>query len=95
MASDYSDRLLDKGLGKLTEKRENAAASLREMQMKMLDKVEAYEKERRAQNAELIKINALLKGKRSEEETIHLPIQSLNISISALRRTNMVEAEQA
>ena len=65
---------LDKGLGKLTEKQENAAASLREMQMKMLDKVEAYEKERRTQNGELVKINALLKGKRSEEETIHLAI---------------------
>ena len=58
---------LDKGLGKLTEKQESTAAGLREMQMKMLDKVEVYEKERRAQNAELVKINALLKGKRNLE----------------------------
>ena len=86
---------LDKGLGKLTEKQENAAASLREMQMKMLDKVEAYEKERRTQNAELVKINALLKGKRSEEETIHLAIQSLNISVSALKRTKEIIQEIA
>ncbi len=86
---------LDKGLGKLTEKQENTAASLREMQMKMLDKVEAYEKERRTQNAELVKINALLKGKRSEEETIHLAIQSLNVSLSALKRTKEIIEEIA
>jgi predicted nucleic acid-binding Zn-ribbon protein len=86
---------LDKGLGKLTEKQENAAAGLRELQMKMLDKVEAYEKERRTQNAELVKINALLKGKRSQEETIHLAIQSLNISISALKRTKEIVQEIA
>jgi hypothetical protein len=86
---------LDKGLGKMTEKQENAAASLREMQMKMLDKVEAYEKERRTQNAELVKINALLKGKRSDEETIHLAIQSLNVSISALKRTKEIIQEIA
>lgn len=86
---------LDKGLGKLTEKQENTAASLREMQMKMLDKVEAYERERRTQNAELVKINALLKGKRSEEETIQLAIQSLNISLSALKRTKEIIEEIA
>ena len=86
---------LDKGLGKLTEKQENTAASLREMQMTMLDKVETYEKERRTQNAELIKINALLKGKRSEEETIHLAIQSLNMSLSALKRTKEIIEEIA
>jgi hypothetical protein len=86
---------LEKGLGKMAEKQENAAASLREMQMKMLDKVEAYEKERRTQNSELVKINALLKGKRSEEETIHLAIQSLNISISALKRTKEIIQEIA
>jgi len=86
---------LDKGLGKMTEKLENTAASLREMQMKMLDKVEAYEKERRNQNAELVKINALLKGKRSEEETIHLAIQSINVSLSALKRTKEIIEEIA
>jgi hypothetical protein len=86
---------LDKGLGKLSAKQEDAAASLREMQMKMLDKVEVYEKERRTQNAELVKINALLKGKRSKEETIHLAIQSLNISISALKRTKEIIQEIA
>lgn len=86
---------LDKGLGKLTEKQENSAASLREMQMKMLDKVEAYEKERRTQNADLVKINALLKGSRSREETIHLAIQSLNISLSALKRSKEIIEEIA
>lgn len=86
---------LDKGLGRLTEKQESTAASLREMQMRMLDKVELYEKERRSQNAELVKINALLKGKRSEEETIHLTIQSLNVSLSALKRTREIITEIA
>ena len=88
-------KALGKGLGKLSEKQETAAANLRAMQMKMLDKVEAYEKERRTQNAELVKINALLKGKRSTEETIQLAIQSLNISVSALKRTKEIIQEIA
>jgi hypothetical protein len=86
---------LDKGLGKMTEKLENTASSLREMQMKMLDKIETYERERRTQNAELIKINALLKGKRDEQETIQLTIRSLNLSISALKRTKEIVEEIA
>ena len=86
---------LEKGLGKLSEKQENAGANLRELQMKMLDKVEAYEKEKRNQNAELVEINALLKGKRTAEETIKLTIQSLNISISALKRTKEIIQEIA
>lgn len=86
---------LDKGLGKMSEKMENTASSLREMQMKMLEKVETYEKERRTQNAELIKINALLKGKRDEQETIQLAIRSLNLSISALKRAKEIIEEIA
>ncbi|MDM0109789.1 hypothetical protein QTH97_33070 [Variovorax sp. J22R24] len=86
---------LDKGLGKMTEKLENTAAGLREMQMKMLDKVETYEKERRTQNAELVKINALLKGKRDDQETIKLTIRSLNLSISALKRAKEIIEEIA
>ncbi len=86
---------LDKGLGKLSAEQKDQATSLREMQMKMLDKVEAYEKERRTQSSELIKINALLKGQRTEQETIHLAIQSLNVSISALKRTKEIIVEIA
>jgi len=86
---------LDKNLGKLTDEQQQQAASLREIQMKMLDKVEAYEKEKRGQTAELVKIKALLKGKRSEEETIQLAIKSLNLSVSALKRMKEIVEEIA
>ncbi|KDR89550.1 MULTISPECIES: hypothetical protein [Agrobacterium] len=86
---------LDKGLGKLTDEQQQQAASLREMQMKMIDKVETYEKERRNQAAELIKINALLKGKQAEDDKIKLAVQSLNVSISALKRMKEIIEEIA
>lgn len=86
---------LDKGLGKLSAEQKDHAAGLREIQMKMLDKAEAYEKERRSQASELVKINALLKGKRTEEETIELAIKSLSISVKALKRTKEIIEEIA
>lgn len=86
---------LAQGLGELSKEQKDEAASLRELQMKMLDKAEAYEKERREQAASLVKINALLKGKLSKEETIKLAIKSLNISVSALKRTKEIVEEIA
>jgi chromosome segregation ATPase len=86
---------LDKNLTKLTDQQQQQATSLRQMQMDMLEKVEAYEKEKSKQNSELIKITALLKGKRTEEETIQLAIKSLNLSISALKRTKEIIEEIA
>ncbi len=88
-------KALADGLGELSQEQKDEAASLRELQMKMLDKAEAYEKERREQAANLVKINALLKGKLSKEETIKLAIKSLNISISALKRTKEIVEEIA
>lgn len=86
---------LSQGLGELSQEQKDQAASLREIQMKMLDKAEAYETERRSQAAELVKITALLRGKRTEEETIKLTIKSLNISVSALRRAREIVQEMA
>ncbi|MCZ7447922.1 tyrosyl-tRNA deacylase [Agrobacterium rhizogenes] len=86
---------LDKGLGKLTDEQQQQAASLREMQMKMIDKAESYENERRTQAAELIKINALLKGKQAEDDKIKLAVQSLNVSITALKRMKEIIEEIA
>lgn len=84
---------LDQSLAEMTDEQQSQAANLREMQMKMLDKVEAYEKERRKQAAELVKINALLRGKRTQEETYTLAIKSLNLSISALKKTKEIIVE--
>ncbi len=86
---------LASGLGELSQEQKDQAAGLREAQMRMLDKAEAYEKERREQAAKLVKINALLKGKRTQEETIQLAVKSLNISISALKRTKEIIEEVA
>ncbi|WP_454702168.1 tyrosyl-tRNA deacylase [Agrobacterium burrii] len=86
---------LDKGLGKLSDEQQQQAASLREIQMQMIDKAEAYEKERRTQSAELVKINALLKGKQTEDDKIQLAVQSLNVSLSALKRMKEIIEEVA
>ncbi len=84
---------LDKNMGQMAEKQEQQAANLRQLQMAMLDKVETYEKERRDQAAELVKINALLKGQRTKEETIQLAIKSLNLSLKALKRAREIIVE--
>ena len=86
---------MEKGLGQMSQKAEDAAASLRKLQMQMLDKVEAYEKERRTQNAELVQIKALLIGSMSEQEIVQLAIQSLNVSLTALKRTQEIIIEIA
>ncbi len=86
---------LDKGLGKLSDEQQQQAASLREIQMQMINKAEAYEKERRTQSAELVKITALLKGKQTEDDKIKLAVQSLNVSLSALKRMKEIIEEVA
>ena len=86
-------KALDNNMGKMAEKQEKQAIDIRALQMKMLEKVEAYETEKRTQAAELVKINALLKGKRTEEETIQLAIQSLNLSLKALKRVREIIVE--
>ena len=86
---------LEKGLGQLSKQAAETATSLREMQMKMLDKVETYEKERRTQNAELVEITALLSGKLEGQDTLQLSIQCLNVSQSALKRTQQIITEIA
>lgn len=86
---------LSETMGKMSQTQQDQASSLREMQMKMLDKVEEYENEKRNQTAELIKIKALLKGSRTEEETIQLAIKSLNLSLSALKRAKEIIQEIA
>jgi hypothetical protein len=87
---------LEKGLSEESRKKgEDTAAGLRKKQMEMLNKVQIYERERRTQNEELIKIKALLAGNLSEQETIQLAVQSLNVSISALKRTQEIIHEMA
>lgn len=86
---------LEKGLSKLTEDQQSQAANLYQLQMQMLDKADQYEKERRTQSAELVKITALLKGQRSRQETIQLCVKSLNLSLSALKRTKEIIEEIA
>lgn len=92
-ALNASLKSLDENMGKMAEKQEQQATDLRSMQMKMLEKVEAYETEKRTQAAELVKINALLTGQRTEEETIQLAIQSLNLSLKALKRVREIIVE--
>ena len=73
-------KCLDDKMGAVIAKQEKQATGLRELQMSMLQKIDEYEKEKIKQNTNLVRINALLKGHRTEEETIQLAIQSLNLS---------------
>jgi len=84
---------LDKNMGKMADKQKKQATNLRTLQMNMLNKIEAFEKEKRTQAAELIKINALLIGQRTEAETIQLAIKSLNLSLKALKRVREIIIE--
>lgn len=84
---------LDVNMGKMAENQEQQATNLRDLQLKMLEKVEAYEKEKRTQAAELVKINSLLKGQLTEDETIQLAIKSLNLSLMALKRVREIVVE--
>lgn len=86
---------LSEGLGKLSEAQQKQANDLRGLQMRMLDRAEEFEKARRTQSAELVKIKALLVGQRTEEETIILAIRSLNMSLSAFKRAKEIVEEIA
>jgi hypothetical protein len=88
-------KALSTGMKELSQDQKNQASSLREMQMQMIEKVETYETAKREQTAELIKINALLQGQRTEEETIQLAIKSLNLSLSALKRMREIIVEMS
>jgi hypothetical protein len=88
-------KALAQGLGELSQAQKDEAAGLREIQMSMLDKAEAYERERREQAAKLVRITALMKGKLTKDEAIKLAIKSLNISLSALKRTKEIVEEIA
>ncbi|MNG65319.1 hypothetical protein D3C81_113310 [compost metagenome] len=93
--ASLSDSLaaLDKGLGSAVEGLKTQASTLREMQMKLLDKAEAFEKEKRTQTRELDEISVLLAGRRSQEETMQLTVLSLNVSITALKRAKEIVDE--
>jgi chromosome segregation ATPase len=79
----------------LSEQNRDQAASLREMQMQMLDKAEKYETERRNQAAELVRIKVLLEGKQTENEKAELALRSLELSIGSLKRMQEIVREIA
>ncbi len=84
---------LGQGMKEMAQEQKDQASSLRELQMQMINKVEQYETAKREQAAELVKINALLKGQRSDEETIELAIKSLNLSVRSLKRMREIIVE--
>lgn len=86
---------LSGNMKEMAQEQKDQAASLRELQMDMLNKVEKYETEKRNQEAALVKLKALLKGQRTEQETIELAIKSLNLAIAALKRMRGIIVEIA
>jgi hypothetical protein len=86
---------LEKGSAEISKKQENHAGNLRQLQMQTLEKVDQYERERRKEHAELVKINALLKGNVSKEESIRLAIKSLGLGLTALQAMRSIIVEIA
>lgn len=79
----------------LSEEQRKQAGNLRDMQMQMLGKAEEYENTRREQASELVNLTALLAGQRNEKQNIELAVRSLNLSVSALKRTKEIVEEMA
>ncbi len=79
----------------LSDEQRKQAGNLRDMQMQMLGKAEEYENTRREQASELVNLTALLAGQRNEKQNIELAVRSLNLSVSALKRTKEIVEEMA
>ncbi|RZI91021.1 MAG: hypothetical protein EOP15_02615 [Pseudomonas sp.] len=79
----------------LSDEQRKQAGNLRDMQLQMLGKAEEYENTRREQASELVNLTALLAGQRDEKQNIELAVRSLNLSVSALKRTKEIVEEMA
>ncbi|MGG5291793.1 hypothetical protein [Pseudomonas shirazensis] len=79
----------------LSAEQRKQAGNLRDLQMQMLGKAEEYENTRREQASELVNLTALLAGQRNEKQNIELAVRSLNLSVSALKRTKEIVEEMA
>lgn len=86
---------LEKLADTISEQQTTKAKSLRDLQLQMVDKAEAYEAKRSEHAAELITLKALMAGQRDEQETNELAIRSLNVSMTALKRTKEIVEEIA
>ena len=86
---------LEQIAGNVGKEQESKAKSLRELQLEMVIKAEDYEKKRSEHDAELTKLKVLLAGQRDEQETNELAIRSLNLSMTALKRTKEIVEEMA
>ncbi|MFT0519679.1 hypothetical protein [Pseudomonas faucium] len=86
---------LEKHAGTVSEQQASKAKDLRQLQLEMVSKAEAYETKRSEHGAELTSLKVLLAGQRDEQETNELAIRSLNLSMAALKRTKEIVEEVA
>ncbi|HYQ52758.1 MAG TPA: hypothetical protein VES70_20295 [Pseudomonas sp.] len=86
---------LEKHAATVSEQQANKAKDLRQLQLEMVSKAEAYETKRSEHGAELTSLKVLLAGQRDEQETNELAIRSLNLSMAALKRTKEIVEEVA
>lgn len=84
---------LETHAGTLSEQQASKAKDLRQLQLEMVSKAEAYETKRSEHGAELTSLKVLLAGQRDEQETNELAIRSLGLSMSALKRTREIVEE--
>lgn len=92
---DSALQTLASAAGEISDASREQADNLRQMQLHMLDNADKYETARREQAAELAEVSVLMAGKGSEQEIIELAIRSLNLSVSALKRTREIVVEIA
>lgn len=85
----------DKGLQQMSAEQQQQGDNLRAMQMKMIDRAEALERERRTQAADLVRLNAMLAGGVQQEEELEVSIRCLEMSVTALKRMKEIVEEMA
>ncbi len=85
----------DNGLQQMSAEQQQQGDNLRAMQMKMIDRAEALEKERRTQAADLVRLNAVLAGGMQQDEELEVSIRCLEMSVTALKRMKEIVEEMA
>jgi hypothetical protein len=81
--------------GAVSDQHATEVEKLKALQLDMISRAEEYETKRSESAVELAGVRALLVGQQSDKELSELSIRSLNLSMSALKRTQEIVVEIA
>lgn len=79
----------------IRSEQKDQAAGLRALQAEALKKVDEYEAEKIKQDAKLVRTAVLLRGRQTKKSTITLSVQSLNLSVTSLKKVQSIISEVA